>query len=134
MNIGDSARATLYFVAGSKYYQLNVDLVIVAPKQGDVVFESVAQRSIEVQQVPVAYKWTSGVEIPEAWVEQQLGTSDWVLYALAPLNEDGTEKEGNAKYSKSYSITESPGFWMDGEGHNIGWSANARRTFRTDAV
>ena len=120
------ARATLYFVAGSKYYQLNVDLVIVAPKQGDVVFESVAQRSIEVQQVPVAYKWTSGVEIPEAWVEQQLGTSDWVLYALAPLNEDGTEKEGNAKYSKSYSITESPGFWMDGEGHNIGWSANAR--------
>ena len=126
MNIGDSARATLYFVAGSKYYQLNVDLVIVAPKQGDVVFESVAQRSIEVQQVPVAYKWTSGVEIPEAWVEQQLGTSDWVLYALAPLNEDGTEKEGNAKYSKSYSITESPGFWMDGEGHNIGWSGNAR--------
>ena len=126
MNIGDSARATLYFVAGSKYYQLNVDLVIVAPKQGDVVFESVAQRLIEIQQVPVAYKWTSGVEIPEAWVEQQLGTSDWVLYALAPLNEDGTEKEGNAKYSKSYSITESPGFWMDGEGHNIGWSANAR--------
>lgn len=126
MNIGDSARATLYFVAGSKYYQLNVDLVIVAPKQGDVVFESVAQRLIEIQQVPVAYKWTSGVEIPEAWVEQQLGTSDWVLYALAPLNEDGTEKEGNAKYSKSYSISESPGFWMDGEGHNIGWSANAR--------
>ena len=126
MNIGDSARATLYFVAGSKYYQLNVDLVIVAPKQGDVVFESVAQRSIEVQQVPVAYTWASRVEIPEAWVEQQLGTSDWVLYALAPLNEDGTEKEGNAKYSKSYSITESPGFWMDGEGHNIGWSANAR--------
>ena len=93
MNIGDSARATLYFVAGSKYYQLNVDLVIVAPKQGDVVFESVAQRLIEIQQVPVAYTWTSGVEIPEAWVEQQLGTSDWVLYALAPLNEDGTEKE-----------------------------------------
>ena len=126
MNIGDSARATLYFVAGSKYYQLNVDLVIVAPKQGDVVFESVAQRSIEVQQVPVAYTWASRVEIPEAWVEQQLGTSDWVLYALAPLNDDGSEKEGNAKYSKSYSISESPGFWMDGEGHNIGWSGNAR--------
>ncbi len=126
MNIGDSARATLYFVAGSKYYQLNVDLVIVAPKQGDVVFESVAQRSIEVQQVPVAYTWASRVEIPEAWVEQQLGTSDWVLYALAPLNDDGSEKDGNAKYSKSYSISESPGFWMDGEGHNIGWSGNAR--------
>lgn len=126
MNVGDSARATLYFVAGSKYYQLHIDLKIVEPKHGDVVFESVAQRAIEVQQVPVAYTWASRVEIPEAWVEQQLGTSDWVLYALAPLNDDGSEKEGNAKYSKSYSISESPGFWMDGEGHNIGWSGNAR--------
>jgi len=126
MNVGDSARATLYFVAGSKYYQLHIDLKIVEPKQADVVFESVAQRAIEVQQVPVAYTWASRVEIPEAWVEQQLGTSDWVLYALAPLNDDGSEKEGNAKYSKSYSISESPGFWMDGEGHNIGWNGNAR--------
>ena len=126
MNVGDSVRATVYFLANSKYYQLGIDLVIVEPKQVEVVFESVAQRSIEVQQVPVAYTWTTGVEIPEAWVEQQIGTSDWVLYALAPLNSDGSEKEGNAKYSKNSTISESPGFWMDGEGHNIGWGANAR--------
>ena len=126
MNVGDSVRANLYFLANSKYYQLGIDLVIIEPKHGDVVFESVAQRTIEIQQVPVAYSWTPGVEIPAEWVEQQIGTSDWVLYALAPLTEEGQEKEGNAKYSKSYTITESPGFWMDGEGHNIGWSANAR--------
>lgn len=127
MNIGDSARATLYFVAGSKYYQLNVDLVIVAPKQVEVVFESVAQRSIEVQQVPGEYLWTSGVEIPTEWVEQQIGTSDWVLYALAKLNDDGTEKEGNERYSKSYTCTPYPGFWMDGEGHNVGWNQTPTR-------
>lgn len=127
MNIGDSARATLYFVAGSKYYQLNVDLVIVAPKQVEVVFESVAQRSIEVQQVPVEYVWTSGVEIPTEWVEQQIGTSDWVLYALAKLNDDGTEKEGNERYSKSYTCTPYPGFWMDGEGRNVGWNQTPTR-------
>lgn len=127
MNIGDSARATLYFVAGSKYYQLNVDLVIVAPKQVEVVFESVAQRSIEVQQVPGEYEWTSGVEIPTEWVEQQIGTSDWVLYALAKLNDDGTEKEGNERYSKSYTCTPYPGFWMDGEGRNVGWNQTPTR-------
>lgn len=127
MNIGDSARATLYFVAGSKYYQLNVDLVIVAPKQVEVVFESVAQRSIEVQQVPGEYLWTSGVEIPTEWVEQQIGTSDWVLYALAKLNDDGTEKEGNERYSKSYTCTPYPGFWMDGEGRNVGWNQTPTR-------
>ena len=127
MNVGDSARATLYFVAGSKYYQLNVDLLIVAPKQVDVVFESVAQRSIEVQQVPGEYVWTSGVEIPEEWVEQQIGTSDWVLYALAKLNDDGSEKEGNDRYSKSYTCTPYPGFWMDAEGRNVGWNQTPTR-------
>lgn len=126
MNVGDSVRADVYFLANEKYYKLSIDLVIVEPKNADVVFQSVAQRSMEVQQVPGAYTWTSGTEIPAAWVEEQIGTSDWVLYALAPLNEDGSEKEGNAKYSKSYSIAESPGFWMDGEGHNIGWNSNAR--------
>ena len=126
MNVGDSVRATLYFLANSKYYQLGIDLVIIEPKQVEVVFESVAQRSIEVQQVPGSYVWTSGVEIPAEWVEQQIGTSDWVLYALAPLTEEGQEKEGNAKYSKSYTCTPYPGFWMDGEGHNVGWNANAR--------
>ena len=126
MNVGDSVRANVYFLANEKYYKLSIDLIIVEPKQVEGTFQSVAQRSIEVQQVPVAYSWTSGTEIPAEWVEEQIGTSDWVLYALAPLNDDGTEKEGNAKYSKSYSITESPGFWMDGEGHNIGWNSNAR--------
>jgi hypothetical protein len=127
MNEGDSARATLYFVAGSKYYQLNIDLVIVAAKQVDVVFESVAQRSIEVQQVPGDYAWTSGVEIPEEWVEQQIGTADWVLYALAKLNDDGSEKEGNDRYSKSYTCTPYPGFWMDAEGRNVGWNQTPTR-------
>lgn len=127
MNVGDSARATIYFLANSKYYQLGIDLVIVEPKQVDVVFESVAQRSVEVQQVPGDYVWTSGMDIPEAWVEEQIGTADWTLYALATLNEDGSEKEGNAKYSKSYTCTPYPGFWMDADGRNVGWNQTPTR-------
>lgn len=127
MNVGDSVRAIIYFLAEGKYYQQNIDLVIIEPKTVDAEFTVVAQRAIEVQQVPVDYEWTSGEDIPEAWVEEQLGTSDWVLYALDKLNEDGSEKEGNAKYSKSYTCTPYPGFWMDGEGHNVGWNQTPTR-------
>ena len=126
MNIGDSIRANLYFLGDGKYYQLNIDLVIVAPKTVDSEFTVVATRRIEVQQTPGEYVWTNSVEIPAEWVELQIGTSDWVLYSLATLNADGSEKEGIDKYSKTYTCTPEPGFWMDGEGHNIGWNANAR--------
>lgn len=127
MNVGDSVRATVYFLANAKYYQLGIDLVIVEPKSVDVVFQSVAQRSVEVQQVPGEYVWTEGVEIPQAWVEEQIGTGDWTLYALEVLNEDGTEKEGNARYTKSYTCTPYPGFWMDAEGRNVGWNQTPTR-------
>ena len=127
MHVGDSVRANLYFLANSKYYQLGIDLVIVEPKQLDAVFESVAQRSIEVQQVPGEYVWTSGVDIPEAWVEEQLGTADWVLYALSTLDEGGNEREGNARYTKSYTCTPYPGFWMDADGRNVGWNQTPTR-------
>ena len=126
MSIGDSVRINLYFLANGKYYQQNIDFVIVASKTFESEFTIVAQRSIEIQQMPGEYVFTSGVEIPIKWVERQLGTSEWVLYALAPLNEDGSEKEGLDRYSKKYTCTPYPGFWMDGEGHNVGWSSNAR--------
>ena len=127
MSVGDSARANLYFLANGKYYQLGIDLVIVEPTSVDVVFQSVAQRSVEVQQVPGEYIWTEGVEIPQAWVEEQIGTSDWTLYALDVLNEDGSEKEGNARYTKSYTCSPYPGFWMDAEGRNVGWNKTPTR-------
>jgi len=127
MNVGDSVRAYVYFLANSKYYELGIDLVIVAPKQVDGVFESVAQRSLEFQQeVNNNYTWCSPIEIPEAWVKEQIGTNDWVVYGLAALNEDGNEKEGNARYTKQYNCDPNPGFWYDANGRSNGWNSNAR--------
>jgi len=126
MNVNDAVTAVLYFLANGKYYQLNINLKIIAPKTVDAEFTVVATRPVNVQQVPGEYVWTSGTKIPAEWVELQLGTSEWVLYALDKLNEDGSEMEGNAKYSKKYTCIPYPGFWMDGGGHNVGWNANAR--------
>lgn len=127
MQAGDEAIAVLYFLAGDKYYKLTVNLKIIEPKTFDGNFEVVAKRAIEFQQeVNNEYAWTDGIEIPAEWVEEQIGTSDWVVYGLAKLNEDGTEKEGNARYTKQYNCDPNPGFWLDGDGRSNGWNSNAR--------
>ena len=72
-------------------------------------FQSVAQRSYIIQHQPQSgYYWSDGVDIPYDFIEENIGT-DYVVYTLAKLNEDGTEKPGNEKYSKNYTITEAPG-------------------------
>lgn len=129
LNVGDEAIANLYFVSGGNYVAYTVRLKMVAPKEVNDGFQSVAQRTYQVQQTPGEYVWTEGIEIPAEWVEQNIGTSDWVVYGLNVLNEDGTEKEGNDKYTKNYTCTPYPGFWMDENGRNIGWREGAHVGF-----
>ena len=126
MTVGDEVTVSVYFVGNGKYFKYTVNLTIVPSTLFEGDFVSVAQRTIDVQQVPVVYIWTPGIDIPAEWVEEQIGTSDWVVYGLAPLNEDGSEKEGNERYTKSYSCTPYPGFWLSADGHNNGWNSNAR--------
>ncbi len=130
LTVGDEMTASLYFLGNGKYYKLSVHLTVVEKKIVEGGFQNVAQRSYSVQQTPKAYVWTSAEgmthEIPEAWIEENIGTSDWVVYGLDALNEDGTEKEGNAKYTKTYTCTPYPGFWLSADGRNNGWNANAR--------
>lgn len=127
MQVGDEGHADLYFLANGKYYKLTINLKIVEPKVIGNEFESVAQRLVEVQQeVNNDYTWSSSVAFSSEWVEEQIGTSDWVVYGLAPLNEDGTEKEGNDRYTKQYNCDPNPGFWLDANGRSNGWNSNAR--------
>ena len=130
---GDEISVSVYFVANGKYFKYTINLKVDSSEVFQGEFASVAQRTIEVQQVPVVYEWTPGIAIPEKWVEEQIGTSDWVVYGLAPLNEDGSEKEGNERYTKSYTCTPYPGFWLSGDGRNNGWNSNARVGITTAA-
>ena len=121
MNIGDESTFSLYFMAGRKYYQYTVNFRIVEPTVIEGAFESIAQRSYVFNQQPSGYEWTEGIEIPVSFITETLGTSDYVVYGLSLLDEEGKELEGNDKYTKSYSITEAPGFWLDKDGRNSGW-------------
>lgn len=121
--IGEEYSTKLYFVNGENYYELTVIMKVVPEKVVDGLFKEVARRSLTFQQEPQAdYVWTDGIDIPTDYINETLGTSDWVVYGMATLDADGNEREGNAKYSKSYTITESPGFWLNSDGRNAGWS------------
>jgi hypothetical protein len=121
--VGQEQSVTLYFLGNdNKAFAYTVTLRIVAPVVIENEFQSVAQRSYIIQHQPQSgYYWSDGVDIPYDFIEENIGT-DYVVYTLAKLNEDGTEKPGNEKYSKNYTITEAPGFWLNKDGRNInGW-------------
>ena len=51
---------------------------------------------------------------------------------MSQLDEEGKELEGNDKYTKSYTITEAPGFWLDPDGRSTAW-ANSNSRFGISA-
>lgn len=126
LKVGEEVSVPLYFLGNNRYYKVTVHLTVVETKVIEGDFESVAQRSYVVQQVPVEYEWTPGIAIPEDWVAEVLGSTEWEVYGLAALNEDGTEKPGNENYTKAYTCTPYPGFWLSADGRNNGWNSNAR--------
>ena len=122
--IGDEFSTSLYFINGENYYQAKVNIIVKAPTIIDGEFKEVASRTYNVQQMPSGYEWTEGIEIPTDFIEQNIG-SNWVVYGMELLDENGNERAGNAKYTKRYSITEAPGFWLNADGRNSGWGADA---------
>ena len=122
LSIGEEYSTKLYFVNGDNYFEYTVNLKIVPEKVVDGLFKEIARRSLTFQQEPQAdYIWTYGIDIPYDFINETLGTESWVVYGMSTLDADGNEREGNAKYSKSYTITESPGFWLNSAGRNAGW-------------
>ena len=122
ISVGEEYSTKLYFVNGEKYYELTVNMKVVPEKVVDGLFKEIARRSLTFQQIPTSgYEWTDGIDMPTDYINETLGTTGWVVYGMATLDSEGNEREGNAKYSKSYTITESPGFWLNSEGRNAGW-------------
>lgn len=124
LTAGDTYSTNLYFVNGENYYQLTVKLNIVEPQVIDGEFKEVASRTLTFQQLPDnTYAWTAGIDFGLDFVNETLGTADWVVYGKAQLDENGNELAGNAKYTKGYTCTPYPGFWMNKDGRVQGWSA-----------
>ena len=119
--IGEEGHTLLYLVAGNSYYELDITLAIVEPQKSDVEFESVATRSYVVQALDETYTWsTKTASIPYAQIDELIGTTEPVLYAL---NIDSIAAKTGDKYTKDYTMGEKPGFWLTEDGRKTAWGS-----------
>lgn len=122
--IGEEGHTLLYLTAGSKCYVLDITLAIIEEEKPDVEFESVATRNFTVQQLlNTGYAWSEQTaSLPFEQINNLIGTTEPVLYAL---NIDSiAEKTGN-KYTKDYTCTPYPGFWLTSDGRRTTWGASS---------
>ena len=119
LSAGQEASATVYFFngeEGDKYYAYTIKLTVTESKEpiGDIEFNSVRTIAFAAQTLV-----TSDHQCSETWsidlgvLEKEIGTIEPVLYALA---NDADAAANEDPYSKEYSCTPYPGFWLDADG------------------
>ena len=123
-HVGDTARVALYFVAGEKYYLVNVELAIV-PMEVNQNYVSKLNRTLNIQALPGKYEWsTYECSISLDDINAAIGTTSPTLYALI----SDTLRKANPDsypetmiYTKQYNMNPTPGFWVDKDGKSRGW-------------
>ena len=118
---GERGLATLYFVAGIKYYTVNITLNILTAEPLPE-FECVAERTVNIQILPSSTSYVTDMryDIDPAELESLIGTRTPTLYARkAPA--EGSEWSG--EYDDRYSCDPKPGFWMSKDGYRSTWGA-----------
>ena len=118
---GETGIATIYLVAGVKYYTVHVTMNILI-KEGPVAkFESVAERAVNIQVIPSSsvYLIDMRYDIDPSELENLIGTTAPTLYARkAPAEADSPWAE---EYDDRYSCDPNPGFWMSKTGYRSTW-------------
>ena len=118
LSVGDEVSANLYFINGENYFTYTVTLKVVEPQHVDFNFERVTTRTFNAQQLlDNSYAMGSLGSISVEDIENLIGTSAPVLYGL---NIDSVAVE-SGMYSKKWSCTPYPGFWLNEEGRVSVW-------------
>lgn len=118
---GETGVATIYFVAGTKYYTVHVNMAILVKEGPEAKFESVAERAVIIQTLPStsAYPIEMRYDIDPAELELLIGTTAPTLYARKAPAEAGSPWA--EEYDDRYSCTPYPGFWMSKDGYRSTW-------------
>lgn len=125
---GDTAQAKLYFVSGENYYTLNLYLAITKAKEYDQsTWEVVASKPAVIQQIKDdAYSFSdvngTTYTLPVEVTNGLIGTTEPTLYAL---EQDTAVAAGAQLYTKTYTCTPNPGFWLSENGEKESWGSNA---------
>ncbi len=115
---GEEYSAKLYLTFGENYYEVIVNLHITEKTQVDSdALQVVASRGITINHtLDTGYGWSEGVLIPNNVLEETIGSTDVVLYALAMESTEDTPV-----YTKDYSCDPKPGFWVLSDGRATTW-------------
>lgn len=122
-SIGEEGHTLMYLTSGSNYYQLDITIVIGEDKDDYIAFESVAVFNDTVQAIDNTYAWSyvaQSVSIPFAQIYEFIGTIEPTLYAL---NIESISETTGQKYTKEYSLSEKPGFWLTEDGKRTTWGS-----------
>jgi hypothetical protein len=126
---GDTCRTTLYFINGDKYYSLNIVLAIIKGQTSDQsTWTVVTTKPAVIQQVKDdAYSFSdvngTTYTLPIAQTNTLIGTTTPTFYAL---EQDTAVAAGAEKYTKVYTCTPNPGFWLSENGEKESWGTNAK--------
>lgn len=118
---GDVIEQTLFIVAAdqAKYYTLKIKCNIQEDqfdiKQTDWTVEKEYSFTVQTE-VPESYECDSKLTINLEEIAELIGTDDPTLYGLIP---ESKKSEESPLYSKAYSCTPYPGFWMANEGDTV---------------
>ena len=119
---GETGIATLYFVAGSKYYTVHVNMSILI-KEGPIAeFQSVATRAVNIQIIPSGSYDVEMTYTIDANDFELIGTTSPTLYGRKNPSDGSEWTDG---YTDTYTCTPYPGFWMSKEGYPRGWNTSA---------
>ena len=118
-NVGEEGKSLMYLIAGNNYYELDITLAIIGEPEVEVEFESVATRNFTIQQLlNTGYEWSAQTAaIPFEQIDALIGTTEPVLYAIS--------NDSVAEFTKSYTCTPYPGFWLTPDGRRTSWGANS---------
>ena len=122
--VGDEFTASVYFMNGDNYYQLDVTLKITEPEYQDHQFENVSTRAFALQTLlDNAYTPMDLASVDLNEVESLIGTTTPTLYGVN-IEEQIAQR---GMYTKEWSCDPNPGFWLTDKGEVSTWyDENAR--------
>ncbi len=122
---GDVYNIPLYLVYGDSYYLLSITLTIIPETPIDWGgAESVSTTTLTIrQELDADYVFSASAGIAFSKIEEAIGITDPTLVGeLTP--EEALENDG-VQYTKDYTCTPYPGFWLTQSGYVTSWGDNS---------
>ncbi len=122
---GDVYNIPLYLTYGESYYLVNVQLTIIPEPAIDYDnLENVATYTLTItQEYDEEYTFSTAAGIDFDLIENAIGTTDPTL--MSELTPEEAEENDGIQFTRDYTCTPYPGFWMTSDGYVTTWGTDS---------